>query len=96
MITTKQLEELGFKQYSKKSILELEDWYFYKVNLYDEDEDTMLMQLHSSDSLNKDNNEWSVFVAAAYVYLEFKDFNQLTTYIQLVKNNVEKNDVLNY
>ena len=40
-----------------------------------------------STSTDEDNNEWSVFTGTEYADLEFKDFDQLTTYIQLLKDN---------
>ena len=94
MITTKQLLELGFKKDKIEDFFiddngraSKEYFHLYKVDLYNEDETTTLMKLHSSDSINEDNNEWSVFTGTEYVDLEFKDFNQLTTYIQLIKDN---------
>jgi len=87
MITTKQLLELGFKQYKETSALVFEDYYYYKANLYNEDETIRYMVLTSSDSRNKDDNEWSVFVGTADVGLQLKDFEQLKTFVEIVKNN---------
>jgi len=85
MITTKQLEELGFKRYahSKNGV----KCYYYALFTYDFPELNNI-QLRTKSIEDKNNNEWSVH-SGQIKDLEFTDIKELKTFIQVVKNNMK-------